>query len=285
MAEVSVAPEAARKRQRIMCLGSTVGGGWRTAASSSSLRLREICTRMRRGTCGVDGTGASGALREIWENPRSFPLRRGVPETRGSRRGRTLRMPLDQMALLSLTSTRTSEVFMVFWANFFTCWSESAEGEEREVVSGSGTGWRTRAHGTGRKPRPWAGERATPTARARAGAARDDSEPAGAPCGRSRRAVGPRGGVEGVGGKASKIIAAFALTADTARGARFLNVIPWTALARLMVYSRVTGSVDLPPMAAACEVVQLLRLPKRAPRPRGGAALSMAMRGFFGEIP
>lgn len=65
---------------------------------------------------------------------------------------RTLRMPLDQMALLSLTSTRTSEVFMVFWANFFTCWSESAEGEEREVVSGSGTGWRTRAHGTGRKP-------------------------------------------------------------------------------------------------------------------------------------
>jgi hypothetical protein len=57
MAEVSVAPEAARKRQRIMCLGSTVGGGWRTAASSSSLRLREICTRMRRGTCGVDGTG------------------------------------------------------------------------------------------------------------------------------------------------------------------------------------------------------------------------------------
>lgn len=60
---------------------------------------------------------------------------------------RTLRMPLDQMALLSLTSTRTSEVFMVFWANFFTCWSESAEGEGREVVSGSGTGWRTRAMG------------------------------------------------------------------------------------------------------------------------------------------
>ena len=65
---------------------------------------------------------------------------------------RTLRMPLDQMALLSLTSTRTSEVFMVFWANFFTCWSESAEGEGREVVSGSGTHKGTRAHGTGRKP-------------------------------------------------------------------------------------------------------------------------------------
>ena len=65
---------------------------------------------------------------------------------------RTLRMPLDQMALLSLTSTRTSEVFMVFWANFFTCWSESAEGEGREVVSGSGTHMGTRAHGTGRKP-------------------------------------------------------------------------------------------------------------------------------------
>mgnify|MGYP000922507076 CR=1 FL=1 len=31
-------------------------------------------------------------------------------------------------------------------------------------------------------------------------------------------------------------------TADTARGARFLNVTPWTALARLMVYSRVTTS-------------------------------------------
>jgi hypothetical protein len=130
MAEVSVAPEAARKRQRIMCLGSTVGGGWRTAASSSSLRLREICTRMRRGTCGVDGTGASGALREIWENPRSFPLRRGVPETRGSRRGRTLRMPLDQMCLLSLTSTRTSAVFMTLWANFFTCGREGGEGGE-----------------------------------------------------------------------------------------------------------------------------------------------------------
>ena len=131
MAEVSVAPEAARKRQRIMCLGSTVGGGWRTAASSSSLRLREICTRMRRGTCGVDGTGASGALREIWENPRSFPLRRGVPETRGSRRGRTLRMPLDQMCLLSLTSTRTSAVFMTLWANFFTCGREGGGVRER----------------------------------------------------------------------------------------------------------------------------------------------------------
>ena len=265
MAEVSVAPEAARKRQRIMCLGSTVGGGWRTAASSSSLRLREICTRMRRGTCGVDGTGGVSCS-EIWENPRSF-RRRGVPETRGSRRGRTLRMPLDQMCLLSLTSTRTSAVFMTLWANFFTCGREGAGkregGEVSEITE-------TR-EGAGRKPRPWAGERATPTARARAGAARDDSEPAGAPCGRSRRAVGPRGGVEGVGGT-SKIIAAFALTADTARGARFLNVIPWTALARLMVYSRVTGSVDLPPMAAECEVVQLLRLPKRAPKPRGGPA-------------
>jgi hypothetical protein len=35
-------------------------------------------------------------------------------------------MPLDQIALLSFTSTRTSEVFMVFWANFFTCVCESA---------------------------------------------------------------------------------------------------------------------------------------------------------------
>ena len=33
---------------------------------------------------------------------------------------------LDQIALLSFTSTRTSEVFMVFWANFFTCVCESA---------------------------------------------------------------------------------------------------------------------------------------------------------------
>ena len=89
MAEVSVAPEAARarscacKRQRIIDVAArprrrlrwdgearpvrrrvsrsrperAVWGGWRTAASSSSLRLREICTRMRRGTCGVDGTG------------------------------------------------------------------------------------------------------------------------------------------------------------------------------------------------------------------------------------
>ena len=133
MAEVSVAPEAARKRQRIMCLGSTVGGGWRTAASSSSLRLREICTRMRRGTCGVDGTGGVSCS-EIWENPRSF-RRRGVPETRGSRRGRTLRMPLDQMCLLSLTSTRTSAVFMTLWANFFTCGREGGEGGEVSEIN------------------------------------------------------------------------------------------------------------------------------------------------------
>ena len=46
-------------------------------------------------------------------------------ETRAGGR-RTLRMPLDQIALLSFTSTRTSEVFMVFWANFFTCVCESA---------------------------------------------------------------------------------------------------------------------------------------------------------------
>jgi hypothetical protein len=88
MAEVSVAPEAARARRAgengsashaLLVRGGgerwdagprpvrrrvprsrperAVGGGWRTAASSSSLRLREICTRMRRGTCGVDGTG------------------------------------------------------------------------------------------------------------------------------------------------------------------------------------------------------------------------------------
>ena len=42
----------------------------------------------------------------------------------------TLRMPLDQIALLSFTSTRTSEVFICFCANFFTC-----------GVEGRGWGW------------------------------------------------------------------------------------------------------------------------------------------------
>ena len=44
----------------------------------------------------------------------------------------TLRMPLDQIALLSFTSTRTSEVFMTFCANFFTCWVKR-EGRDGSV--------------------------------------------------------------------------------------------------------------------------------------------------------
>jgi len=44
----------------------------------------------------------------------------------------TLRMPLDQIALLSFTSTRTSEVFMTFCANFFTCWVQR-EGRDGSV--------------------------------------------------------------------------------------------------------------------------------------------------------
>ena len=105
------------------------------------------------GPVGTGGERMSSVTRDfaVGENPRRTRCRSRREVARAGRI-RTLRMPLDQMALLSLTSTRTSEVFMVFWANFFTCWSESAEGEEREVVSGSGTGWRTRAHGTGRKP-------------------------------------------------------------------------------------------------------------------------------------
>jgi hypothetical protein len=46
-------------------------------------------------------------------------------------------MPLDQMCLLSLTSTRTSAVFMTLWANFFTCGREGAgkgEGGEPSVA-------------------------------------------------------------------------------------------------------------------------------------------------------
>tara|TARA_B110000483_G_scaffold217266_1_gene269519 strand:+ start:923 stop:1078 length:156 start_codon:yes stop_codon:yes gene_type:complete len=41
-------------------------------------------------------------------------------------------MPLDQIALLSFTSTRTSEVFMTFCANFFTCWVKR-EGRDGSV--------------------------------------------------------------------------------------------------------------------------------------------------------
>ena len=134
-------------------------------------------------------------------------------------------MPLDQMCLLSLTSTRTSAVFMTLWANFFTC---GREGGGKGEVGQPRLAMRANARGGHRKPRR---------------------------------------------------------TADTARGALFLKVIPWTALARLMVYSRVTGSVDLPPMAAECLVVQLLRLPKRSARSRGGPALCDGDVGFRRELP
>ena len=134
-------------------------------------------------------------------------------------------MPLDQMCLLSLTSTRTSAVFMTLWANFFTC---GREGGGKGEVGQPRLAMRANARGGHRKPRR---------------------------------------------------------TADTARGALFLKVIPWTALARLMVYSRVTGSVDLPPMAAECLVVQLLRLPKRSARTRGGPALCDGDVGFRRELP
>ena len=79
-------------------------------------------------------------------------------ETRAGGR-RTLRMPLDQIALLSFTSTRTSEVFMVFWANFFTCVCESAGGGVSGVFSHAAMDGKNRDYGCVGKPNRSAGRK------------------------------------------------------------------------------------------------------------------------------
>ena len=66
-----------------------------------------------------------------------------------------MRMPLDQTALLSFTSTRTSEVFMVFWANFFTCVSRARGWGQRCFLAARWMEHRA----TGRRKRPGAGRR------------------------------------------------------------------------------------------------------------------------------
>ena len=136
-------------------------------------------------------------------------------------------MPLDQIALLSFTSTRTSEVFMVFWANFFTCVCESA-GVGVSGVSSHATMDGKRDDGCVGKPDRGAGRKGR-MRRDNAGARshelpRDRARRAGvaarsharAPANDARRS--PR--------KSRVLGCREGRTAATARGALFLKVIP-----------------------------------------------------------
>ena len=164
----------------------------------------------------------------------------------------TLRMPLDQIALLSFTSTRTSEVFMTFCANFFTCWvqREGRDGSVGVLGKEKSLGLKGEAgpgHHGGRKRliRRRCGDSIdtngvarTPSERVRSSAA--SSTPIGGRHARRRRAS--RATPTPSPNRGSNRFFGMARTACTARGALFLKVSPWTALARLMVYSRVTTS-------------------------------------------
>ena len=238
--------------------GSGTARDVRTVASSSSLRLREICTRILRGTCGR-GSGSTGprsasvlSVRgnspDRVPNPRTWRCEKCGAEARLL----TLRMPLDQIALLSFTSTRTSEVFMTFCANFFTCWRRGGGVGERGCSGKKDSSPREREAG---EPGPrWAdGNDPSP------GDARHRSTRTASQCpihdvnDRTPRRSGESTVVTRVDAAsrashrrlaliAARLSRGWALTACTARGALFLKVSPWTALARLMVYSRVTTS-------------------------------------------
>ena len=87
-----------------------------------------LWTRERKyGTAVSVGALRTGNSSDRVPNPRTWRWEKCGADARLL----TLRMPLDQIALLSFTSTRTSEVFMTFCANFFTCWRRGRGGGER----------------------------------------------------------------------------------------------------------------------------------------------------------
>ena len=224
-------------------------------------RRRCACGRSARGFCGepVDAGAevrdrgqrrcfAYGNSSDRVPNPRTWRWEK----CRADARLLTLRMPLDQIALLSFTSTRTSEVFMTFCANFFTCWRRGRGGGERGCSGKKDSSPREREAG---EPGPrWADGNDPSPGDARHRSSRtasrcpihnvNDRTPrrSGEPTVVTRVDAASRASHRRLALIAARLSRGWALTACTARGALFLKVSPWTALARLMVYSRVTTS-------------------------------------------
>ena len=208
-----------------------------------------LWTRERKyGTAVSVGALRTGNSSDRVPNPRTWRWEKCGADARLL----TLRMPLDQIALLSFTSTRTSEVFMTFCANFFTCWRRGRGGGERGCSGKKDSSPREREAG---EPGPrWADGNDPSPGDARHRSSRtasrcpihnvNDRTPrrSGEPTVVTRVDAASRASHRRLALIAARLSRGWALTACTARGALFLKVSPWTALARLMVYSRVTTS-------------------------------------------